>query len=85
MPCGRDTLFCHWYAHHVLCEGSQGDRDDPSCQLLEGLPLPPQGTEGKVGGGWRGWESGEEMGWNVEGVGRVRSREGKGMMEREGR
>ena len=42
---GCCALLCHWHAHHVLCEGSQGGRDDPSGQLLEGLSLPSQGEE----------------------------------------
>ena len=43
---GCCALLCHWHAHHVLCEGSQGGRDDPFCQLLEGLSLPSQGEGG---------------------------------------
>ena len=43
---GCCALLCHWHAHHVLCEGSQGGRDDPSGQLLEGLSLPSQGEGG---------------------------------------
>ena len=85
MYCGRDTLFCHWYAHHVLCEGSQGDRDDPSRQLLEGLPVPPQGTEGNVDERVEvmGKEGEDGLFGTLKVWDRIRSREGRGVMGRE--